>query len=1066
MQQIIVTHRDGSTLKLNSKENVSAVIKATQNIQLLGQDVVDISVKSAKKLSFFIGDKITIIGRDYTLNTSAKELKISENDFQYDMQFEGVQYDLMRANYSVNVDTTTNEIQDISGDSITGDLKIFLDVLISNANRVFGSGKWAIGSYPLNTKTITLTFSDADNCLGVLQTLCSEQNFNTEFKIEIDGSGNRTINIGESGNLFGHTFEYGKGKGVNELSRERVSSSNIITRLNCFGSSKNIVTPKYRASKLCLPLKSKSQSFLEDSSAMAIFGIWENTKDFEEIYPHRTGVISSLGSNVFEFFDTSMDFDLTEKNTDGSTKYLMAGTTAKLTFNTGNLAGYEFEVSAYDHGSKKFTIISQTDQNDYIFPSTTTAAFQFAIGDEYVLTDIYMPQSYIDAAESELAIKGAEYLAKYSQPLVQYGLILDSFFLKNQVGADVETNIIWVGDYIPVKDPDIDVDKTIRVKSFTRDLLLDYSYQLAIADLTVSVSFIDRVISGMNTVDKVIKINDLNDPAKARRNWKDAQEVLSMIFDVEGDYYSEKIKPLSIETSMLSVGAKSMQFGLEGTIFQPNYAANKNRVVYTGGSLVHYSVLDIDNNPRIWNISDGDIVVPDDNARYIYAKCSKSTSSATMLFSTDKIAVESDANFYHFLIGILNSVDINNTRALALMYGFTTVNGRFIRTGRIQSADGNTYFDLDTNEIGGKIFFKDGLVSGEIGVGPTIGAVNAGMNGEGSASTSVRFWAGETPANKATAPFRVQQDGKAFMTDADVSGKITADSGKIGNWQISGGGMFNDTDTAYIIARKSGIGGYSEARIGSNVISSIFAANIPAWFMNTLTNPLSDNVALLLTSSNGNYNKAIQATGDIVMTAGDAISSKINYINLFSGSVNVIYINKGLRAQIRNTSGATRSLYLPALTDIRKTLLISPFLVKLTASASSSTLVYYVEKDNGLIEGDCILYSTSGWKKITNINKLESTLYDKITLESTLGISISSTDSLSAIHEFCVEINIVSESSESTQQGITLYPNGGTWYDHNGNPYSSYNVEKGDSHRVLCYTYRTQFYYQSINIQN
>lgn len=46
-----------------------------------------------------------------------------------------------------------------------------------------------------------------------------------------------------------------------------------------------------------------------------------------------------------------------------------------------------------------------------------------------------------------------------------------------------------------------------------------------------------------------------------------------------------------------------------------------------------------------------------------------------------------------------------HVRSVALTYGFTTVNGRFIKTGRIQSPDGSTYFDLDAGEIGGKIVF-------------------------------------------------------------------------------------------------------------------------------------------------------------------------------------------------------------------------------------------------------------------------------------------------------------------------------------------------------------------------
>jgi len=706
MEQIIVTHLDSSTTKLQSKENVSTITRANQNVELLGADTVEISVESANKLNFYIGDKITVIGRDYTLNTPAKERKLSERKFVYDMVFEGVQYDLLRVSYSVNVDTTSNEIQDLSGDSLTGDLKMFLDVLLSNANRVF-PGKWVLGTYPTDTETKTLTFGDSDNCLSVLQSLCSEGNYNTEFSIGIAPNGVRTLNIGATGNVFPYTFQYGKGKGLYELTREKVSSSNIVTRLSVYGSSRNINTSKYRAFRLCLPGKTKGQSYLESATGIASYGVWEQTKNFEEIYPRRTGTISALGDSELKFVDSSMNFDLNETDGNGNTLYLIPGAAAKIHFNTGNLAGYEFEITTYDHSTKTFTLRPFTDENGYTFPSPTNAAFQFAQGDKYVILDIYLPQSYIDAAESELQAAGQEYLDKYSQPNVMYGLNIDPLFLKDVVGAEVEANIVWVGDYIPVKDTDLDVDKSIRVKGFTRDLLKDYAYNLTIADMVVTVSTINRVVSDLRGIDNVVRINNLNDPARARRNYLNSQEVLSMIFDQEGDFYTEKIKPLSIDTSMLSVGAKYMQFGMAGTIFQTNYAGAKNRVVYTGGALTHYAILD-GSNPRTWTIGNGDVVLGSDAAYYIYAKCEKSGASGSILFTTTQILVDSDSNFFHFLIGVINSVGENDERAIALMYGFSTINGRFIKTGRVQSADGHTYFDLDTGEISGKITFSSG----------------------------------------------------------------------------------------------------------------------------------------------------------------------------------------------------------------------------------------------------------------------------------------------------------------------------------------------------------------------
>lgn len=701
MEHFMIKHIDGSTVPLQSRGAVSRITRATQTVELLGNDTIDFTIESAAKMTFSIGDKITIIGRDYTLNIPAKERKISENHFQYDLQFEGVQYDLSRATYDVNIDTTGSDVQ---GDSLTGDMKRFLDVLIANISRIF-PGKWVLGTYPVDTDAMTLTFGETDNCLSVLQTLCGK--FNQEFDIAINSNGTRTINIDQAGKTFGFTFQYGRGRGIYDLTREKVSSSNIITRLKVYGSTKNI-TSKYRSSKLLLPGKTKPQSFLEDTAAIAKYGVWENTKNFDSIFPHRTGVVSALGDSVLKFVDSSMSFDLNEKEADGvTTKYLLSGTAAKVHFNTGKLAGYEFDIHSYDHATKTFKIKSQTDENDYTFPSETSSAFQIGVGDEYVLLDIALPQSYVDTAEAELLTAGTEYLAQNCQPKVQYSLTVDKFFLASIVGADAESNIFWVGDYIPIKDADIDVDKLIRIKGFTRDLLTDYSYNLTISDLSVTKSAYNRIISDLIDIDKIITINNLKDPARARRNYLNAQEVLGMVFDPEGDYYTDKIKPESVDTVMLSVGAKSMQFGLVGTVFQPNYGGNKNRIVYEGGVLTHYAIVDANKAPRYWTLTDGDqTLLSDGQAYYIYAKCEKAGSGGSILFSTSQITVESNPSYYHFWIGVINSVDASfNTRSIALTYGFTTINGRYVKTGRVESADGTTYFDLDKSEIGGRIVF-------------------------------------------------------------------------------------------------------------------------------------------------------------------------------------------------------------------------------------------------------------------------------------------------------------------------------------------------------------------------
>lgn len=701
---IIITKPNGSRVPMESRATATAITAAKQTWALNAEDTIAITVVSPFPQSYGIGDVITVFGRDYRLNRLPKVSKTGMQEYQYDLEFEGIQYDLMRVTYDVNINTTNNKLQDIQGDSLTGDLKRFMDVLISNANRVF-PGKWALGVCPETDGDKTLTFSENDNCLSVLQTLCSEDKFGVEFEIE-RVNGVYVINIKKTiGQTLPFVLEYGKGKGLYSISRENVSSSNIVTRLKVYGSTENI-TSKYRADRLCMYGKDKASSYIEKADAVAKYGIFEGRKNFD-IKPTFTGKVSSVvDGDVLSFIDTSFPFDINAKNASGETLYLISGVSAKVHFNSGNLAGYEFEVHAYDHATHKFTLVKQTDDRGNVFPSETSPAFQISQNDTYKVLDIAYSRDIEEAAEKKLAEEGNKYYDQNSQPKVQYSVNVTKAFIENKLAlSDGITNVFAPGDYLPIKDDEIGVDKSIRIKSFTRNVLDPYDYSLTISDTQTKGDITTRVISDLVDIDKVLTINNLKDPAQARANWRSSREVLNMVFDPEtGGYYKDKITPESVDTMMLSVGAKSMQFGLINTVFEPNFNGNPNLFKWKGGVLTHYTI-DPD-KACSWVLADGTTALQQNVPYYIYAVCNRDNSAGTMSISTTQHKVEESPNVYFFLIGILGSIDADTkVRAISLTYGFTTINGRFIKTGRIESADGTTYFDLDQSEIGGRIVF-------------------------------------------------------------------------------------------------------------------------------------------------------------------------------------------------------------------------------------------------------------------------------------------------------------------------------------------------------------------------
>lgn len=680
MEQIIVKHRDNTQLLLNSRANISGIKKAEQKVGLLSDDLTEITVESATPLNFELGDTIDVFGKTYTLNLLPTIKKTGARKFSYDLTFEGPQYELLDVQFLLPDDTT--------GDSYTGNLKDFLEVLLQNIRRIF-PGKWVLGEYPADTEYKTLSYV-GENCLSVLQNLCKEHNI--EFEIE-QNNGVKTLHIRKAGVNFPYTFRYGETGGLYELTRKRINSKNVVTRLYVYGGSNNLGS-KYRYSKLCLPGKTKNKSYIENAAAIAAFGIKENTKTFDKIFPNRYGKVTGKGSKYYAFVDSTMNFDLNEKDSEG-TKWLIEGVNAKVKFTTGNLASYEFDVHKYDHATKTIELVPFTDENGMKFPSETSAAFQFQAGDVYFFSDINLPDSYKTDAETQLSTEGTEYYNQNCQPQAEYGLNIDQNFIKQFAGELTVVNLFAVGDYIPVEDTDIGVNKAIRITGFTRDLLKPYKYSLTLGD-SVTQSTYTRIISDLKEIDKVIEINDLADPAKARRNWKASQEVLAMVFDPEGDYYTEKIKPGSIETLMLSVGAKSMQFMLQNTLIEANYQGNKNSVKVTGGVLTHYTISE---NIRNWNLATATTTLTSDStAYYVYAKCQKAGNAGSIIFSTTQITVDQDPNYYHFWIGVINSV-MDGVRPVSLTYGATTINGKFIRTGQIESSDGSCFINLDGNGL-------------------------------------------------------------------------------------------------------------------------------------------------------------------------------------------------------------------------------------------------------------------------------------------------------------------------------------------------------------------------------
>lgn len=367
---------------------------------------------------------------------------------------------------------------------------------------------------------------------------------------------------------------------------------------------------------------------------------------------------------------------------------------AKVIFQTGDLAGYTLEVKQYGFNSatKTFTLLKNKDEKSFEIPSE---AFRPKVGDKYILVDIMMPEKYVENAEAELQAKAQEYLDKNSRQRFVYSVVPDPLYFK-----EIRANIV-LGQTIRFSDPDFNLNDDIRIISLTRDIRNPYKISFEIAEQATITQIVRNYIEKEKKETELRK-EQKNNAEMARRSYLFAEEIKDNVFDNEGYFDTEKIKPLSIETQHISVGSRMQQFTLPNIIL--TLSEDNLRLKNTAGEMVHLTINP--NAPRTWNIAQNETPNFSGNFNYIYLKADKVGSNAVFVVSEQKIMLDNDPIFYYFLVGSVSSV-IDGVRRIKTNYGFTQISPNEITTGRLSSANGQNWIDLlqDRIEINASVRF-------------------------------------------------------------------------------------------------------------------------------------------------------------------------------------------------------------------------------------------------------------------------------------------------------------------------------------------------------------------------
>ena len=718
--------------------------------EIMGEDTLILNFLSRNVVELQINDYIDFEGTKYKVRHNEKVTKRETSlGWEYTVQFYSSRYDLLDAEFFLHGTPERKK----NFDYYTGTARDWLTLFVKNMNRT-GSG-WVAGSC-IESRMVTLSFKDKK--VGtVLDELIKE--LDTEYWIS-----GQTINIGRreySSN--GLVLAQGEGMGFTELEVSAVDDTPPVT----YGSDKNL-GPDYGADYLLLP-----DGLLSIEKNVEKYGRIEKSMQFDHIFPKGEFAVTEKIDD-YTLRASGMDFNLTD--------CLLDGVEVIVTFQDGGLAGYDLAIveDSWDNDLKQFKLKQNDQENALKVPGD----INFSVGDKFILTGLKMPQSYRDNASLQLQEEAQAWLDGKCEKRIQLRGKCDEIVFR------LQNIFIACGQMVGVYSEQLDIDREIRVTKIKRYIEKDgtpsYRYELTLSDFLESNGFKD-LVDDVNKVPE--EIEDAVKPVRehTKRSWRDVMETLGMMFDPEGDYFTELIKPLAVHTAQLIVGTNSQQMELIGMKFIPNADNDANYFKNTTGKLVHFTVSE---EIREWAIPAASFRLNNSLAYYVYAKCPKEGTNGSIYVSERQIKLEDETGFYHFWVGVLNTPE-DGVRSWLPNYGYTEIAGQTITTGLIKDKLARLVIDLVNGTITGPVIFKSGTsgynnISDRPNLQPLYDGINDALTDAENASNAANN--AQLTANNKARVF--------YQTTAPTSGMRTNDL-----W-VDGENIYRYSGSKWVLASK------------------------------------------------------------------------------------------------------------------------------------------------------------------------------------------------------------------------------------------------------------------------
>lgn len=641
--------------------------------------------------------------------------------------------------------------------SLTAKPHEHLQMFVDNMNR--RDTGWAVGSC-VSGDEVCISYSHAF-CYEALEQMAST--LNTEFEFNGKTVSLRKVEYNKNNPL---PLSYGRGNGFKpNVGRSNYGETPPTEILYVQGGSDNIDPSKYGSSELLLP---KSQSigfdgvYFEDEEGFNadnaryymtddlgfsirrkdkdLTSLAESSLDCSDIYPKHVGEISSVvcvdkDKNFYDIIDSSIPENLDYE------KCLIDGETMTVIFQTGMLAGKEFEVKYYHNSilnpdgslkkaARRFEITPQ-EIDGQTMPNET---FCPRANEKYAVFKCMLPDAYIcnnatkSGASWDMFRQAVKSLFDNEETKFTFTGDLDGIWAKKDwlnIGGRIK-----LGGYIKLSDERFQKDGVlVRITGIKDYINKPHSPSLELSNETKSASFSSK-LKQLESEEVVIEDNHREALQFTKRRFRDAKETMSMLEASLLENFTQSISPIAIQTMQMLVGDESLQFRFVSSKTNPtqvshtiNYDQETKTLKAAAGLIQHLTLgvssLSSSHKPEeylYWNVEEFESARLEDGSKkyYLYAKVSKTTDKGVFFLSESAKTLNGVDGHYCLLVGVLNS-EYNGERSFATLYGFTEILPGRVTTDRVVSGDGQSYFDMIANalKLGNKLSFNthgDGLL--------------------------------------------------------------------------------------------------------------------------------------------------------------------------------------------------------------------------------------------------------------------------------------------------------------------------------------------------------------------